>query len=175
MVVETEVYENYYSKIECTREISDHEAPDEDLALNRKIQYSEITNLKSTPSIFLVHEANKALKLTNDTLDCDNVLVKQENDSDLKAVRYWILRSKLPTKDVELRQCNGPLGDLNQFEKTFVDKETQLVCRRSETSPRQICLPRNCFIEAFNAAHDHQLSGRPDSEKTLFISETIFL
>ena len=93
--------------------------------------------------------------------------MNQENDSVLKIVRSWISKGKLPTKDIESRQCKGLLGYSNQFEKLFVDKETQLVCRRSKHSPKQICLPRNCFIEAFNAAHDHRLSGHPGSEKTL--------
>ena len=105
--------------------------------------------------------------MTTDTLDCDNILVNQDNDSVLKIVRAWISIGKQPTKDVESQQSKGLLGYANQFEKLFVDKETQLVCRRSEHSPEQICLPRTCFIEAFNAAQDHRLSGHPGSEKTL--------
>ena len=112
--------------------------------------------------------------MTTDTLDCDNILVNQENDSVLKIVRSWRLKGKLPTKDVESRQCKGLLGCANQFEKLFVDKQTQLVCRRSKHSPKQICLPRNCFIEAFNAAHDHRLSGHPGSEKTLLSLKRFF-
>ena len=41
MVVEAEVHENYYSKIESDSEISDNEASDEDLALNQKIEDSQ--------------------------------------------------------------------------------------------------------------------------------------
>ena len=141
MVVEAEVHENYYSEIESDSESSDNEASDEDLTLNQEIEESRKTNLYSTPSNFFIHESNKTLKLTTDTLDCDNILVNQENDSVLKTVRAWISKGKLPTKDVESRQCKGLLGYANQFEKLFVDKETQLVCRRSKHSPKQICLP----------------------------------
>ena len=52
MVVEAEVHENSYSEIESDSEISDDEASDEDLALNREIEESRKTNLYSTPSIF---------------------------------------------------------------------------------------------------------------------------
>ena len=52
-----------------------------------------------------------------------------------------------------------------QFEKLFVHKETQLVCRKSNHSLKQICLTRNCSMEVFTAAHDHRLSGPPGSEK----------
>ena len=169
MVVEGEVHENCYSEIESDSESSDNEASDEDLTLNQEIEESRKTNLYSTPSIFFIHESNKTLKLTTDTLDCDNMLVNQENDSVLKTVRACISKGKVPTKDVESRQCKGLLGYANQFEKLFVDKETQLVCRRSKHLPKQICLPRNCFIEAFNAAHDHRLSGHPGSERTFYL------
>ena len=174
MVVEAEVHENYYSEIESDSEISDDEASDEDLALNQEIEEFRKTNVYSTPSILFVHESSKTLKLTTDTLDCDNILVNQENDSVLKIVRSWISRGKVPTKDVESRQCKGLLGYANQFEKLFVDKETHLVCRKSKHSPEQICLPRSSFIEAFNAAHDHRLSGHPGSEKTLLSLERFF-
>ena len=167
MVVEVEVHENCYPKIESDSEISDDEASDEDLALNQEIEEFQKTNVYSTPSIFFAHELSKTLKLTTDPLDCDNILVNRENDSVLKIVRAWISKGKLPTKNVESRQCKGLLGYANQFEKLFVDKETQLVCRRNKHSPKQFCLPRNCFIEAFYAAHDHRLSGHPGSEKTL--------
>ena len=169
MPVEAEVHENYDSEIESNSETSDDKASDEDLALNQEVEESQNTNLYSTPSIFFVHESNKTLKLTTNTLDCDNILMNQENDSVLKIVRSWISKSKLPTKDVESGQCKGLLGYANQFEKLFVDKETQLVCGRSKHSSKKICLPRNCFIEAFNAAHDHRLSGHPGSEKTFYL------
>ena len=143
MLVEAEVHVNYYSEIESDSEISDNEASDEDLALNQEIEEFRKTNLYSTPSIFFVHGSNKALKLTTDPSDCDNVLMNQENDSVLENVRAWISNGKLHTKDVEPRQCKRLLGYANQFEKLFVDKETQLVCRRSKHSPKQICLPRN--------------------------------
>ena len=81
MVVEAEVHENCYSENESDSESSDNEASDEDLALNQENEESRKTNLYSTPSIFFIHESNKKLKLTTDTLDCDNILVNQENDS----------------------------------------------------------------------------------------------
>ena len=49
--------------------------PFEDLALNQENEDSQQTNLKNTPSNFSVHEPEKTLKLTPDTLDGDNVLV----------------------------------------------------------------------------------------------------
>ena len=52
MVVEAEVHENYYSELESDSEISDDEASDEDLALNREIEEFRKTNVYSTPSIF---------------------------------------------------------------------------------------------------------------------------
>ena len=107
-------------------------------------------------------------------MDCDNILVNQEDDSILKTVRSCISKAKLPTKDVEPRQCKGLLGYANHLEKLFVDKATQLVCRRSKHAPKQICLPRNCFIEAFNAAHDHRLSGHSGSEKTPLSLKRLF-
>ena len=108
-------------------------------------------------------------------MDSDILPVNQENDSVLKTVRSWISKSKLPTKDVESRQCKGLHGYPNQFEKLFVDKETQIVCRKSKHSSKQICLPRNCLIETFNAAHGHRLSGHPGSEKTLLSLKRFFL
>ena len=123
MVVEGEVHENYYSEIESDSEISDNGASDEDLALNQEIEDSQKPNLNSTPSIFFVHQLNKTLKLTTDTLDCDNLLVNQENDSILKTVRSWITRGKLPTKDVESRQCKGHFGYAIQFENGLFSKE----------------------------------------------------
>ena len=98
MVVEAEFHENYYSEIESDSEISDDEASDEDLALNREIVESRKTNLYITPSIFFVHEANKTLKLTTDTLDCDNILVNQENDSVLKISVNGYQKASCPQK-----------------------------------------------------------------------------
>ena len=112
--------------------------------------------------------------MTTDTLDRDNILVDEKNDSVLKTVRSWISKGKLPTKYVESRQFKGILGYANQFEKLFVDKETQLVCRKSKHSPKQTCFPRNCFIEAFNAAHDNRLTGNPGSKKTLLSLKLFF-
>ena len=134
-----QVHEIYYSEIESDREISDNEASDEDLALNQEIDDSQRTNLNKASSIFFVQESNKTLRLTTDTLDCDDIPVNQENDSLLKSVRSWISKGKSPTRDVESRQCKGLLGYAKQFEKMFVDKKTQLVCRKSKHSPKQIC------------------------------------
>ena len=108
-------------------------------------------------------------EIDNWHLRFDNILVNQENDSVLKTLNSWISKSKLSTKDVKSRQRKSVLGYANQFETLFVDKETQLVCRKSKHSPKQICLARNGFMEAFKAAHDHCLSGHPGSEK-LFLS-----
>ena len=123
MVVEAEVHESYYSEIESDSESSDNEASDEDLALNQEIEEFRKTNLYSTASIFFAHELNKTLKLTTETLDCDKILMNQENDSVLKIVHSWISKGKLPTKDVESRQCKGQLGYANQFEKLMSTKK----------------------------------------------------
>ena len=171
MVVEAEVHEIFNLEIESDSEISDNEASDENLALNQEIEDSQKTILYSTPCIFFVHEQNKTLKLTTDTLDCDEVLVNQENDSVWKTVRSWISKVKLPTKDVQSQQCKSLLGYANRFEKLFLEKETQLVCQKSKHSFEQICSPQNCFIGAFNAAHDHRLSV---SEKTLLSLKRFF-
>ena len=81
MVVEPKAYENYYSEMESDSEISDNEASDEDLALNQEIGEFRKTNVYGTPSILFVHESSKTLKLTTDTLDCDNILMNQASDS----------------------------------------------------------------------------------------------
>ena len=101
--------------------------------------------------------------------------MNQENDSVLKIVRAWISRGKFSKKDVESRHGKGLLGYANQFEKLFVDQETQLVCRRGKHITKQICLPRKCFTGAFSAAHDHRLSGHPGSENILLSLKRFFL
>ena len=118
---------------------------------------------------FFVHGPNKTMKLGTGTLDCDIIPVNQENDSVLNSVRSWISKSKLPTKDVQSRQCKGLHGYVNQFEKLFVDKETQIVCRKSKQPRKQICLSRNFFFEAFNAANDYRLSGHPGSKNLFYL------
>ena len=123
IVVEAEVHENYYSEIESDSEISDDEATDEDFALNQEVEDSRKSNLYSTPSIFFVHEPKKTLNLTTVTLDFDNILVNQENDSVLKTGRSCILKGKTPAKDVESRQCKGLLGYANQFENCLLTKK----------------------------------------------------
>ena len=100
--------------------------------------------------------------------------MNQKNDSVLKALRSCITKRVFPTKEVESQQCKSLLGYASQFEQLFVDKETQLVCRKSKRSPKQICLPQNCFIEASNAAHDHRLSGHPGSQKPLLSPKRFF-
>ena len=130
--MEAEVHENYYSQIEFDSKISDNEASDENLALNQKIEDSQETKFKSTQSIFFVHEPEKTLKSTTDTLDCDNKLLHQETGSVLKTVRSWTSKGNLSTKDPESRQSKDLPGHANHFEKLFVDKGTQLVCRKSK-------------------------------------------
>ena len=100
--------------------------------------------------------------------------MNQENDSVLNTVRSWISNGKLPTKDVGTRQDKGILGYANQFQNMFIDKETQLVCGKTKHSSKQIRLPRSSFIEVFNVAHDHRLSGHPGSEKTLMSLKQFF-
>ena len=107
MIVEAEVHENYYSEIESDSETSKDEASDEDLALNQEIEESRKLSFNGTLSIFFVHESSKTLKLTTDTLGCDNILVNQEINSVLKIIPAWISKGKLPTKYVESRQCKG--------------------------------------------------------------------
>ena len=103
MVVEAENYVNCYSEIESDSEITDSEASDEDFALNQEVEESEKTNLYTTPSFFVVHEPNKTRTLTTDTLECDNILVNQENDSVLNTVRSWLSKGEMSTKYVEAR------------------------------------------------------------------------
>ena len=98
MVVEAETHENYYSGIETDSEITDSEASDEDLPLNPEIEDSQRTSLEFTPSIFFVHEPKKTLNLTTDTLDCDNILVNQANDSVLKLSIHGHQKAKCPQK-----------------------------------------------------------------------------
>ena len=167
MVVEAEVHENYYAEIETDSEESDNEVSDEDPVLDRKIALSQETSSNALLSYFSVYESKSTLKLATDILDCDNILVNQENASVLNTGHSRLSNSKLSTRDVESPQCKGLLGCANPFEKLFVDKETQLVCRKIKHSQKQICSPRTCFIEAFNAANDHRLSRRPGFEKTL--------
>ena len=69
--------------------------------LDRETEYSQDTSNKVTLSIFVAFEPKKTLKLTSDTLDCDDILVNKENDSVPNFVRTWISTGKLPTKDVE--------------------------------------------------------------------------
>ena len=87
MVVEAKVHENYYWEIESDSEISHNEASDEDPAWNQKVEHFQKTIPNSTITIFFLPEPNKTLKLTTNTLDCDNILVNQENGSVLKTVR----------------------------------------------------------------------------------------
>ena len=108
LVVESEDREKYYSEIESDSEISDNEASDEDLALNKEIEDSQKAIFNSTPSIFFVHEPNKTLKLTTDTLDCDDILVNQENDSALKTVRSLISKRQIAHKRREITTLQRP-------------------------------------------------------------------
>ena len=113
MVVGAEVHENCYFEPETDIEESDTKVSNEDLVSNREIENPKETSCNAIPSIFSVYESQKTLKLTTDTLDCDSILVNQENDSVLNTVRSWISNGKLPTKDVESRQCKGRHGYAN--------------------------------------------------------------
>ena len=56
------------------------------LTMKHPIEDSQRTKLKSTTSIFSIHELNKTPKMTTDALDCDNIVLNQENESVLNAV-----------------------------------------------------------------------------------------
>ena len=164
-VLEADVHEDFYLEIETDSEERDYEVSDEDLVSDQDFAKSRETSSNAISSVFSVFESKRTLNLTTDTLDCDNILVNQKNDSVLKTVCSQIPKSKVPTKDVESRQTKGLPGYASRFEKLSVDKETQLVCHKRKLSPEQICLPQKSFIEAFKTAHDHRLSGQPGSEK----------
>ena len=172
--MEAEIHEIFYSELESDSKISENEASNEDPSLNQEIKDSQKANLSSTPSIFFVRELHMTLKLTTDALDCNNILVNQVKGSVLNTVSSCISNGKLPTKDVETRQCKGLLGYANQFEKLFYDKETQLVCRKSEHSSKQICLTRTSLIESFKVAHGYRFSGQVGSEKSLMSLKRFF-
>ena len=161
VVVEADFQENFYSEIETDSEKCNNEVSDEDLVQDRDFAKSQEGSSNTVPSLLPVRESKETLKLTNDTLDCYDILVNQANESVLITVRSWISNSKLPRKDLEWRQCKGLLGYTNKLKIFFVDKKTQLVCSRSKHSPNQISLPQNFFIEAFLAAHDRRLSKNP--------------
>ena len=141
MVVEAEVHKNCCSEIDSDSEDSNHKVSDEEPVLDRKFVDLKETNNITTPSIFSVYEPKKTPKLTTETLDCDNFLVNQKNDSVLNTVRSWITKGKLPKRNAQSRKCKSVLGYANQYKKMFVDKETQLVYCKSKHSPKQICLP----------------------------------
>ena len=119
MFVEAELQEFGYGS-----KHSDYEGADEDVFLDRETVDSQETTINVTPSIFVVHESKKTLKLTTDTLDWDKNLVNQDNDSVLNTLWTSISTGKLPTTVVEARFCKGLLGYTNQLEKLFFDKET---------------------------------------------------
>ena len=175
MVVEAEFDEHHFSGLDSDGEDGDDEVADEDYVLDRENVNPQKASDNAALSIFVVRESKKTLRRrrTTDTLDCDNFLMNQNIDSVLNTVRLWISTGKLPTVDVEARQCKGLLGYTNPLEKLFIDSETQLVCRRSEHSSERICLPQNSFVEAFNVAHDHRLTEHPGSEKTLSLNPFI--
>ena len=174
IVVEADVHENHYSEIDSETDNSDNEASDEDPLLNTEVVNASKEDVPFILSIFTIQDSQQPLKLVTDNLDLNNILANQQDDPVLSTVKSWIIKGKVPSKDVESRQCKGLLGYSNQFEKLFIDEETHLVCKTSKHSSRQICLPRNCFIEAFNVAHDHRLSGHPGCEKTLLSLKRFF-
>ena len=93
---------------------------------------------------FFVQEPKKTMKLTTDTLDCDIILVNQENDSVLKTVRSGISKGKLTTSDVESRQCKGLLGYANRFEK-FCWQRNTISLSQEETVSSTDLLTTNLF------------------------------
>ena len=134
--------------------------------MDQEVMNASKEDVPFIPSIFTIQNSQAPMRLITDNLDLNNILANQQDDPVLSTVKSWLINGKAPLKDVESRQCKGLVGYSNQFEKLFIDKETHRVCKTSKHSPRQICLPGNCFIEAFNAAHDHRLSVDPGCEKT---------
>ena len=90
MVVEAEVHENYYSEVETDNGGSDTEVSHKDVVLDREYASSQGTRSHAILSIFSDYESKRNLNLTTDKLDCDNILVKQENDPVLNTVPSWI-------------------------------------------------------------------------------------
>ena len=165
MVVEADVHENYYSEIYSGNDNSDNEVSDEDAQMDQEVMNASKEDVPFTPSIFTIQNSQAPTRLITDNLDLNNILANQQDDPVLSTVKSWLINGKVPSKDVESRQCKGLVGYSNQFEKLFIDKEIHLVCKTSKHSPPQLCLPRNCFIEAFNVAHDHRLSGPQDVKR----------
>ena len=120
--VEEDVHENYWSEIDSNSEHGDHEVSDEDYFWIERLKILKI-HVTRLHCLFFLYMNQKTLKLTTNTLDCDNILVKQEIDSVLNAIRIWILTSKLPTKDVERRQCNGLLGYANSSKNCLLARK----------------------------------------------------
>ena len=139
MVVEAEVHENHYSEIDSETDNSDNEASDEDPLLNTEVVNASKEDVPLILSIFTIQDSLQPLKLVTDNLDLNNILANQQDDPVLNTVKSWIIKGKVPSKDVESRQCKGLLGYSNQFEKLFIDEETHLVCKTSKHSSRQIC------------------------------------
>ena len=75
--MEAEKDEIHYSESESDIEYSENEVSDEDLDLAREFVNSQEKLYDATPSILAVHERKKAPKLTTETLDSDNILVKR--------------------------------------------------------------------------------------------------
>ena len=123
MPMVAEGHENDYSDFATNSEESGNEYSDEDIVLDRDNANSQETSCNAIPSFISVCELKKTLKLTTDTFDCDNVLVKHENVSVLNIVRSWISKGKLPTKDVESRRCKGLLGYPSHFENRLLKKK----------------------------------------------------
>ena len=132
---------------------------------------------------FFIYESKRSLKLTTDTLDCDNILVNQEidfvTDSVSKSVRSWFM-------DIETQIVHKRRGFTTMQRPTWLRKSNwKNVCWQRNTislsekqtlniSTKHNCLPRKCFIEVFNTALDHRLSGHPGSEKTLLSLKRFF-
>ena len=86
MVVEANFHENFFSAMDSDCGESDNEVFDDDLVKDREIVDSREASFNATPSISAALGPKKTLKLTTETLDRDNVLANQENDSVLLTV-----------------------------------------------------------------------------------------
>ena len=131
MVVEVDVHENYYFEIDSGNDNSDNEASDEDPQMDQELMNATKEDVPFIPSSFTIQNSQAPMRLTNGNLDLNNILANQQDDPVLSTVKSWLKNGKVPSKDVESRQCKGLVGYSNQFENLFIDKETHLVCKTS--------------------------------------------
>ena len=90
MVLEADVNENYYSEIGSISEDSDNEVSDEDHVLDQIFGDSQKEGVNAIPSILVIHDLRKTLRLTIKFFACENTLTNHENDPPLKTVRSWL-------------------------------------------------------------------------------------